>query len=103
MTNFGCSASIAPLSSLATVSGSTAAPSGVSISRPRSAPIDSAVRIVSCDLAGPIETATISWTWPFSFRRTASSTAISSKGFIDILTLASSTPEPSDFTRILTL
>ena len=40
---------------------------------------------------------------PFSFRRTASSTAISSKGFIDILTLARSTPDPSDLTRILTL
>ena len=58
--------------------------------------MDSAVRIVSCDLVGPIETATISVTTPFSLRRTASSTAISSKGFIDILTLASSTPEPSD-------
>ena len=70
---------------------------------PRSAPIDSAVRIVSCDLVGPIETATISLTAPFSLSRTASSTAISSKGFIDILTLASSTPDPSDLTRILTL
>ena len=44
---------------------------------------------------GPIETATISVALPFSFRRSASSTAISSKGFIDILTLARSTPEPS--------
>src|SRR5262245_5913263 len=35
--------------------------------------------------------------------RTASSTAISSKGFIDILTLARSTPVPSDLTRTLTL
>src|SRR6185295_7983447 len=33
----------------------------------------------------------------------ASSTAISSKGFIDIFTLARSTPEPSAFTRAFTL
>ena len=38
-----------------------------------------------------------------SFSRIASSTAISSKGFMDILTLASSTPEPSGLTRIFTL
>jgi hypothetical protein len=38
-----------------------------------------------------------------SLRRIASSTAISSKGFIDILTLARSTPEPSARTRTLTL
>ena len=40
---------------------------------------------------------------PFSFRRTASSTAISSKGFMDILTLAISTPVLSALTRTLTL
>ena len=40
---------------------------------------------------------------PFSFRRTASSTAISSNGFMLILTLAMSTPVPSDFTRTFTL
>ena len=45
----------------------------------------------------------ISVATPFSFRRTASSTAISSNGFIDILTPAVSTPEPSAFTRTLTL
>jgi hypothetical protein len=54
-------------------------------------------------LWGPIETATISVALPFSLRRMASSTAISSKGFMDILTLASSTPEPSGRTRIFTL
>ena len=43
----------------------------------------------------------ISVALPASFSRIASSTAISSKGFIDILTLASSTPEPSALTRIL--
>ena len=94
MMNAGFSASITPLRILATDSGSMAWPSGVSTRMPRSAPIDSAVRIVSCDLVGPTETATISVTWPFSLSRTASSTAISSKGFIDILTLASSTPDP---------
>ena len=40
---------------------------------------------------------------PASRKRIASSIAISSNGFIDILTFASSTPEPSDFTRIFTL
>ena len=59
--------------------------------------------MVSDACAGPIETATISVALPASFRRMASSTAISSKGFIDILMLASSTPEPSGLTRILTL
>ena len=49
-------------------------------------------------LAEPIETATTSVASPRSLMRTASSTAISSKGFIDILTLARSTPLPSDFT-----
>ena len=63
----------------------------------------SAVRIVSCACCGPIETATISVALPASLSRIASSTAISSNGFIDILTLASSTPEPSALTRILTL
>ena len=43
----------------------------------------------------PQETAMISVARPSSFSRTASSTAISSKGFIDILTLAVSTPSAS--------
>ena len=63
----------------------------------------SAVRICSWQAVGPQETAMISLATPFSFRRTASSTAISSKGFMDILTLAVSTPEPSAFTRTFTL
>jgi hypothetical protein len=46
-------------------------------------------RLLAC--AGPIETATISVAAGF-LQAHASSTAISSKGFIDILTLASSTP-----------
>ena len=49
--------------------------------------------MVSCAWAGPIETTTISAAAPFSLRRTASSTAISQKGFIDILTLERSTPD----------
>src|SRR5256714_10175709 len=103
MTKAGFSASTTPFRILATDRGSIACPSGVSMRRPRSAPIDKAVRIVSCDLMGPTETATISGTLPFSLRRTTSSTAISSKGVIHILTFASSTPDPSDLTRILTL
>ncbi len=70
---------------------------------PRSAPMASAVRIVSCAWIGPIETATISVGDALLLRRTASSTAISQKGFIDILTLARSTPVWSGFTRALTL
>ena len=50
-----------------------------------------------------METAISSVTVPASRSRTPSSTAISSKGFIDILTLAVSTPVLSDLTRILTL
>ena len=51
----------------------------------------------------PHDTAMTSVATPFSFRRTASSTAISSKGFMLILTLAMSTPVPSLLTRTLTL
>jgi hypothetical protein len=40
---------------------------------------------------------------PASFSRTASSTAISSNGFIDIFTFAVSTPLPSALTRTFTL
>jgi hypothetical protein len=63
----------------------------------------SAVRSVSWQACSPQETTTISLTAPDSLRRTASSTAISSNGFIDILTLAVSTPLPSALTRTLTL
>ena len=62
-----------------------------------------AVRSVSWHCCTPQETAITSVTIPFSRSRTASSTAISSKGFMLILTLAMSTPLPSDFTRTLTL
>src|ERR1700686_2142511 len=86
---------------LATASGSTM-PSAFT-RMPRSAPMASAVRMVSEVCAGPIDTATISVALPASLRRIASSTAISSNGFIDILILASSTPEPAGLTRILTL
>ena len=59
--------------------------------------------MVSEVCAGPIETTTTSVALPASFRRRASSTAISSNGFIDIFTLDSSTPVPSLLTRTLTL
>src|SRR3974390_1131323 len=69
---------------------------------PRRRPMASAVRMVSEACCGPIGPAAISVALPASLSRIASSTAISSNGFIDILTLASSTPVPSDFTRIFT-
>ena len=97
----GFSSSLTALISFATFNGSTN--SSVLINMPLSAPIASAVRIVSWDCCGPIERTIISETVPASLSLIASSTAISSKGFIDILTFASSTPELSDLTRILTL
>ncbi len=63
----------------------------------------SAVRKVSAHWGTPSDTAMISVATPFSLRRIASSTAISSNGFIDIFTSAVSTPVPSVFTRTLTL
>lgn len=101
MTSCGLSFSTTAFRSFATASGSQV--TSVLTRIARSAPMASAVRSVSCACCGPIDTATISVTVPFSLSRIASSTAISSKGFIDIFTLASSTPEPSAFTRILTL
>ena len=62
-----------------------------------------AVRKVSWQAVTPHDTAITSVATPFSFKRTASSTAISSKGFMLIFTLAMSTPVLSDFTRTLTL
>ena len=50
-----------------------------------------------------VDTAITSVAVPASSRRTASSTAISSNGFMDILTLAVSTPVWSALTRTLTL
>ncbi|MNL71205.1 hypothetical protein D3C87_1963240 [compost metagenome] len=101
MISWGCSLSTSALSSLATASGCSS--SAVSTRMPRSAPMAIAVRRVSWHLASPHETAMTSVTMPFSFRRTASSTAISSKGFMLILTLAMSTPVPSLLTRTFTL
>src|ERR1051326_8877307 len=101
MTRLGFSSSTMALRILATASGS--APASVLTKMPRSAPMASAVRMVSPACCGPIETQTISVALPCSLSRIASSTAISSKGFIDILTLASSTPEPSALTRTFTL
>lgn len=62
-----------------------------------------AVRSVSWHCATPQLTAITSVATPFSLSRTASSTAISSKGFMLIFTFAMSTPVPSDFTRTFTL
>jgi hypothetical protein len=62
-----------------------------------------AVRRVSWHWVTPHDTAMISLATPFSFNRTASSMAISSNGFMLILTLAMSTPLLSDLTRTFTL
>jgi hypothetical protein len=62
-----------------------------------------AVRRVSWHWVTPQDTAITSLATPFSFKRTASSIAISSKGFMLIFTLARSTPLPSLLTRTLTL
>ena len=90
ITRPGCSLSTSALSSLATASGCSS--SAHSTRMARSAPMAMAVRSVSWHCVTPQETAMISVTTPFSFSRTASSTAISSKGFMLILTLAMSTP-----------
>ena len=86
----GFSSRITAFNNLATASGCNSA--SVCTSTPRSAPIASAVRIVSWHCAAPSETAITSLTVPASRSRNASSTAISSNGFIDIFTLAVSTP-----------
>ena len=62
----------------------------------------SAERSVSAHALGPIVTAVMSATTFFSFRRTASSTAISQKGFMECFTLAMSTAVFAAFTRTLT-
>jgi hypothetical protein len=95
----GCSSSAAALRILATASGVTESP--VLTRMPRSAPMARPVRRVSVACCEPIDTPMTSL--PASLSRKASSTAISSNGFIDILTLASSTPDPSVFTLTFTL
>jgi hypothetical protein len=98
----GFSSSATLARSLATPSGSTS--SSVAIRIARSAPMARAVSSTSVSALGtPIVTATTSVATPFSFRRTASSIAISSNGFMLILTFARSTPVPSAFTRGFTL
>mmetsp|Transcript_1344 Transcript_1344/g.3582 ORF Transcript_1344/g.3582 Transcript_1344/m.3582 type:complete len:247 (+) Transcript_1344:992-1732(+) len=86
-------------SSLARARGSRSA--SVCTCSPRSAPIAMAVLSVSWHCLGPMDTATTSVASFFSFSLTASSTAISQNGFIDIFTDAVSTPDPSGLTRIL--
>src|SRR5690606_6198950 len=101
MTSCGCSRSTSAFRIFATASGCSS--TSVCTRMARSAPMAIAVRSVSWHCCGPHETATISVPTPFSFRRTASSTAISSNGFIDIFTLAMSTPLWSLLTRTFTL
>src|SRR5712691_6453246 len=101
MTISGLSLSMTAFNSLATARGCSS--TSVNTRTPRSAPIAKAVRIVSWHCWIPAETMITSSTMPASLRRSASSTAISSNGFIDILTFAVSTPEPSALTRTFTL
>src|SRR5437870_2665407 len=63
---------------------------------PRSAPMASAVRIVSCAAGGPSDTMTTSPAPACSLRRRASSTANSSYGLRINLTPASSSDLPSE-------
>mmetsp|Transcript_18327 Transcript_18327/g.54168 ORF Transcript_18327/g.54168 Transcript_18327/m.54168 type:complete len:218 (+) Transcript_18327:386-1039(+) len=99
-TSSGPSLSQTPLKSFATCSGTVS--SSVTTCTARSAPIASAVRSCSCEAVGPTETAITSVAIFASLSRTASSTAISSNGFMLIFTFAVSTPDLSGFTRILT-
>jgi hypothetical protein len=101
MTRLGCSLSTSALSNLATARGCSSSAHSTRIAR--SAPMAIAVRRVSWHWLTPQDTAMTSVATPFSFSRTASSMAISSKGFMLILTLARSTPLPSLLTRTLTL
>ena len=75
---------------------------GTSTWTPLSAPMASAVLSVSCACAGPHVTTTTSLASFFSLSLTASSTAISSKGFMECLTPSVTTPLLSGLTRILT-
>mmetsp|Transcript_11990 Transcript_11990/g.27779 ORF Transcript_11990/g.27779 Transcript_11990/m.27779 type:complete len:275 (+) Transcript_11990:272-1096(+) len=96
----GSSFATTALKSFAMCSGTVSA--SVTIWIARSAPIARAVRSCSCAAVGPTVMATTSVATFFSFRRTASSIAISSNGFILILTFATSTALLSGLTRILT-
>ena len=55
---------------------------------------------VSCAFSSPTVIATISVAFPASFILTASSTALSSGGLVDIFTLSVTTPLPSSLTLI---
>ena len=101
MTNSAPSFSMIACNNFATASGWVSA--SVSINTARSAPMANAVRSMSWHCLPPTLTAMISSAWPASLMRVASSTAISQNGFMDIFTLAVSTPLPSCFTRMRTL
>src|SRR3954465_165410 len=101
ITSCGVSFCTIAFNSFATASGCSS--SALSTRMARSAPIARAVRSVSWQACAPHDPAAISGARPASLRRTAASTAISSKGFIDIFTFAVSTPVLSALTRTLTL
>lgn len=73
---------------------------GTSTWIPLSIPMANAVLNTSCACCGPHDTAISSLANFFSFKRTASSTAISSNGFIECFTPSVTTPVLSGFTRI---
>ncbi len=98
ITNLASSRLVAAAKIFATAKGCNSVSQATRI--PRSAPIAIAVRMVSWQRASPREIATTSSAVPLSRKRRASSTAISSNGFIDILTLDVSIPSP--VTRIVT-
>src|SRR5881396_556664 len=77
----------------ATASGSSACSESTRMAR--SAPMASPVRSCSCAVFAPIETSTTSLPGTFSFTRSASSIAISSKGLITHLTLSPTMLLPS--------
>ena len=93
MTRSGFSWSTSFCSTRATASGSSAW--SLSTRMARSAPIASPVRSCSCAVFSPIETSTTSVPLTFSFSRSPSSIAISSKGLITHLTLSVVIPTPS--------
>mmetsp|Transcript_44061 Transcript_44061/g.89962 ORF Transcript_44061/g.89962 Transcript_44061/m.89962 type:complete len:224 (-) Transcript_44061:77-748(-) len=104
ITKSPASLSVINFRALATASGCTSwsVRKAVSIWMALSAPIAKAVRRVSWQALGPTDTATISVAIFFSFKRIASSMAISQKGFMDIFTLVKSTPVLSGRTRTFT-
>ena len=101
ITSCGCSFSTSFSSARAAVSGWI----GLSVTTwiARFAPIARPLRRCGCASAGAIVATTTSVAMPFSRRRSASSSAISSNGFGDSFTPSVTTPDPSGLTWMRTL